>query len=90
MWIKIEWYQKEAEIRVKVFVQPLVNHDKISADGWVSLEENATLADLYRKLNIPLPLRSSLLFFVNYEKSQWDTNLNDGDNVAFLMPFGGG
>jgi molybdopterin converting factor small subunit len=80
----------EASIRVKVFVPAFINHDKVDEDGWVILKEGSKMADLYQHLKIPLPLRFSFLYFVNYEKCNWGTILEDGDTITFFMPIAGG
>jgi len=41
-------------------------------------------------LKIPLPLRFSFFCSVNYERAGWNTELKDGDTVAFLFPISGG
>ena len=80
----------EARIKVKVFVPAFINHEKVDQDGWVILKEGARMADLYQKLKIPLPLRLSFLYFVNYDKCSWSTVLKDGDTITFFMPVAGG
>jgi len=77
-------------IKVKVYAPAFINHDPIGADGCVQLNEGATLSQLYRQLKIPLPLRFSFFCSVNYERAGWNTELKDGDTVAFLFPISGG
>jgi len=48
------------------------------------------MLDLYRLLKLPVPLRLSVFFCVNYEPAKWNTQLKDGDTVTFLFPISGG
>ncbi len=77
-------------IKVKVYIPAFVNHTQIDSQGYVTLDANATLADLFHHLEIPLPLRLSFLYMVNYEQVNWNTPLHDGDIVSFIFPISGG
>jgi len=66
------------------------NHDQIDPDSFVTIKDGANMSDLYRHLKMPLPLRLSFLFCVNYEQIKWNTPLKDGDVVTFLFPITGG
>jgi molybdopterin converting factor small subunit len=78
------------QIKVKVYVPAFIDHRQLDVNNSISLDEGATMADLYRKLKIPLPLRLSFLYVVNYEQVKWNTRLKDGDTVTFLFPIHGG
>lgn len=80
----------ESTIKVKVYIPAFVNHEQIDQQGNVALDANATLADLFHHLEIPLPLRLSFLYMVNYEQANWNTPLHDGDIVTFIIPISGG
>jgi molybdopterin converting factor small subunit len=79
-----------ATIKVKVYAPAFVNHDPLGADGTISLEDGATLNNLYRRLHLPIPLRLSFFCSVNYERAKWNKKLKDGDTVTFLFPISGG
>ncbi len=78
------------EIKVKVYAPSFIHNEIPDEDGWVVLQEGASIYDLYKKLKIPLPLRLNFLFSVNYEQAHWDTKLKDGDVISFLFPVSGG
>jgi hypothetical protein len=48
------------------------------------------MSDLYRHLKLPIPMRLSTLYCVNYEQAKSNTRLKDGDIVTFLFPIIGG
>jgi molybdopterin converting factor small subunit len=73
-----------------VFVPVFINHDNVDNDGFVTLIDGANMTDLYRQLKLPIPLRLSILFWVNYEQAKWNTRLKDGDTITFLFPVTGG
>jgi molybdopterin converting factor small subunit len=77
-------------LNVKVYAPAFINHEPIGADGTVSLSDGATLYDLYRRLDLPIPLRLICFCSVNYERAKWKTKLKDGDIVTFLFPISGG
>jgi molybdopterin converting factor small subunit len=79
-----------SSIKVKVFVPAFVNHELVDPDGMIDLREGAKMADLYNELKLPLPLRLSFLYCVNYEQAKWNTPLKDGDTITFLFPITGG
>ncbi len=60
-------------------------------ESWVS--RAATTAELYQEIaaRYRLPYDRSILGVArNDEVVTWDTELRDGDSVAFLAPFAGG
>lgn len=77
-------------IKVKVFIPSFIKHDALDGDGMVTLEAGATLAELCRVVKVPLPLRLSFLYAVNYEQAKWNSKLQDGDTVTFFFPISGG
>ena len=83
-------HRENPKMRVKVYIPAFIDHEQLDADNMVTLDEGALMADLYRKLKVPLPLRLSFLYVVNYEQVRWNTPLNDGDIVTFLFPIHGG
>jgi molybdopterin converting factor small subunit len=77
-------------IKVRVYAPAFINHERIAADGFVTLKVGASLNDLYNALKLPLPLRLSFFCSVNYEQAKWNMKLKDGDVVSFLFPLTGG
>lgn len=77
-------------IKVKVYIPSFIKHDALDGDGMIALEADATLADLYRVMKIPLPLRLAFLYAINYEQAKWNSKLLDGDIVTFFFPISGG
>ncbi len=78
------------EITVKVYAPAFIDHSQIAEDGSVRLPEGATLNNLFKQLKLPLPLRFSSLFRVNYERADWNTRLQNGDIITFIFPVNGG
>ena len=62
----------------------------MDADSMVELKDDARMGDLYRQLSLPLALRLSFLYSVNYEQARWNTPLKDGDVITFMFPVTGG
>lgn len=77
-------------VNVRVYAPGFINHERISPDGFVTLDEGDSLNCLYHKLNMPLALRLWLPCSVNYKLARRDTKLKDGDVVTFLFPVSGG
>lgn len=77
-------------IKVKVFIPAFLKHEALDRDGMVTLKAGAILADLYHAIKMPLPLRLSFLFAINYEQARWNSKLQDGDIVTFFFPVSGG
>ncbi len=80
----------KALIKIKIYAPGFISHDHISLDGMMELEQGSTLADLYKKLEIPFVLRPILVCSVNHERANRKTALKDGDIVSFLVPLSGG
>jgi molybdopterin converting factor small subunit len=80
----------EINIKVKVYIPAFINHELMDTQSCVTLDAHATLADLFHQLEIPLPLRLSFLYMVNYQQANWNTPLDDGDVVSFIFPISGG
>ena len=80
----------EAKIKIRVYIPAFINRERLDADSYAYLQDGARISDLYRYLKIPLPLRLSFLYFLNYEPSKWNAQLKDGDTVTFLFPITGG
>jgi molybdopterin converting factor subunit 1 len=71
-------------------VRELAGHTEETGE----LPEGATIADLFDRYVRRFPalagFRSSLVASRNQEFAAWDTQLADGDEVAFLPPVSGG
>lgn len=77
-------------MRIKVYPGPFCNTEVLDEDGFLDLEEGATLYDVIKKIKYPLLLRGLKLCTVNYEKTKMNTKLKDGDIVSFFTPLAGG
>jgi molybdopterin converting factor small subunit len=77
-------------MRVKVHAPAFCSFEHIDEDGYMTLPDDATLNDVYKKLRVPLPFRKLLFSAVNYRRSKLSTRLKDGDAVSFLVPLSGG
>ena len=64
------------------------------AEERAEIAEGATLADLFRQFADRFPalagFRTSLVASRNQEFAAWDTELQPGDEIAFLPPVSGG
>lgn len=77
-------------MKVRVFPGPFCSDDVLDEDGYLYLDEGATLKDVYKKLKYPVPLWGLGLCMVNYEKSKMDRLLKDGDTISFFTLLPGG
>ncbi len=77
-------------MKVKVYAPLYGNTDILDETGYLELKENATLKEVFKKLKIPLFLRTSLLCTVNYERVKTSIRLSEGDIVSFIGPLSGG
>lgn len=77
-------------MKVKVYAPVFGNTELLDHNGYLELNENALLSDVYKKLKIPLLLRNSLFCMVNYERAKSTKKLTNGDTVSFFGPISGG
>ena len=77
-------------MRVKVYASGYCNFDQIDDDGFMTLQEGASVNDVLKKLGIPALLRRLPLTAVNYEQVKLGTKLKDGDVVSLLGAISGG
>lgn len=77
-------------MQIKVFAPAFISHAPIDEDGYIFLENGATLKNLCQELKVPLIYRVSLFYVVNYDHVGINTKLKDGDIVSFIFPFSGG
>ncbi len=77
-------------MKVKVYAPLFGDTDILDESGYLELAENATLKEVFKKLKIPLLLRTSLLCTVNYERVKMSSKLSEGDIVSFIGPLSGG
>ncbi|MFO7952489.1 MAG: MoaD/ThiS family protein [Bacillota bacterium] len=77
-------------MRVKVYLPPYLSREFVSEDGYLQLQEGATLKKLFELLKVPIPIAAVHLCRVNYEKATLNTRLNDGDIVSFFSLLSGG
>ena len=77
-------------MKVKVYAPVFLNLKSIDSDGYVTLDEGATVNTLYKKLRIPLIIRPLMFCSVNYKQVKLKTKLKEGDIVSFLSFVSGG
>jgi molybdopterin converting factor small subunit len=77
-------------MRIKVFAPSFLNLSALDAEGYITLNEGATVGTLYKKLKVPLALRPFMISSVNYKSAKMNQELRDGDTVSFLTPLSGG
>jgi molybdopterin converting factor small subunit len=77
-------------LRIKVYSSPFVSSENINSDGYVTIDEGATVNALFKKIKIPLPLRPFMFFTVNHNPAKLTQKLKDGDTVSFFTIFSGG
>lgn len=77
-------------MRVRVYPGPFCKADVLDDDGYLYLDEGATLNDVFKLLKFPFPLRMMKLCTVNYEVVKMTTKLKDGDVISFFAPLAGG
>lgn len=77
-------------MKVKVYAPMFGDTGQLDDNGYLELNEGASLGDLYKRLKIPLLLRNSLVCMVNYERSRRSRKLAENDVVSFIGPLSGG
>lgn len=82
--------QEEPPVRIKVYLPPYLNGDRVDENGYVEINEGARLKDLFNLLKVPFPLASVHLCRVNYDKADLQRQLQDGDIVSFYSLISGG
>lgn len=77
-------------MRIKVYLPPYLNSDRIDEQGYVAIEKGARLKDLFKLLKVPFPFGAVHLCRVNYDKADLRQQLQDGDIVSFYSLISGG
>lgn len=77
-------------MKVKVYPGPFCRTDALDEDGFMDIEEGASVSEVIKKLNCSIPVRMLGLFMVNYKKVKLDTKLKDGDVISIITPIAGG
>ncbi len=77
-------------IKVRVYAPGFINHDAIDQDGFVKLDDNVTVKQLFRKMKVSPLARMFVVSFVNYEPAKMNATLKDGDVVSLMFPVSGG
>ena len=82
--------QEEPTVRIKVYLPPYLNSDRVDEHGYVAIEKGARLKDLFKLLKVPFPFGAVHLCRVNYDKADLRQQLPDGDIVSFYSLISGG
>ena len=77
-------------MRVKVYAPAFCSLRHIDDSGYMTLPDDATLHDVYKRLRVPRPFRRLLLSAINHQQARPNAKLKDGDVVTFLAPVSGG
>jgi molybdopterin converting factor small subunit len=77
-------------LKVRITAPPFCDHSSIDDRGYIELEKDANLNDLYKKLKVAALLRPFLITSINYEVARPSVTLSDGDEVSIFWPLSGG
>jgi molybdopterin converting factor small subunit len=77
-------------MRVKVYAPAIIDHCLLDKNGFLEVEEGATLNKVFALLKVPLVLRPVLLYTVNYDRVKLSTRLKEGDVISIIAPISGG
>ena len=77
-------------IKVRIYAPGFINHDAIDQNGFIELDDNVSVKQLFRKMKVSPVARMFVISFVNYEPAKMDTKLKDGDIVSLMFPISGG
>ena len=77
-------------MRVRVYVPSYLSDKNVDENGYMTLQDGATLNDVLKRLGVPLPLRGIIYSTVNYKRVKLKTKIRDGDIIRFIMPQAGG
>jgi sulfur carrier protein ThiS len=77
-------------VRIRVYLPPYLNSDRVDEHGYVEIEEGSRLKDLFKLLKVPFPLAAVHLCRVNYDKADLHRQLQDDDIVSFYSLISGG
>lgn len=71
-------------MKVKVYSGPLCKANVLDVDGYMELDEGATVADVLKELKCPIYIKALGLYMVNYKKVKSNTILKDGDIISII------
>jgi molybdopterin converting factor small subunit len=77
-------------IKVRVYAPGFINHDAIDQNGFVELDDDVSVKQLFRKMKVTPVARMIVTSFVNYEPAKMNMKLKDGDVVSLMFPISGG
>ena len=77
-------------MHIKVYAPAIIDHSHLDKNGFLEVEEDATLNNVFGLLKIPLILRPVLLYTVNYDRVKLSTRLKEGDVISIVAPISGG
>ena len=77
-------------MKIKVCAPGFCSLKYIDNNGFMELDENSTVKDVFKKLEVPVILRFILVYSVNYNKVDLNTVLKNGDILSFLPLLAGG
>lgn len=77
-------------IRVRVTAPPGCSRKRLDERGWMELPDGARLSDVLRAIRMPKILARILMVSINGAAATPDTELTNGDSVAFFSIVSGG
>lgn len=77
-------------MQIRVYLPPYINAEIVDENGYITVEKDTTLKDLFKLLKVPFPLGAVHLCRVNYEKASLNRKLKTGDTVSFFSLISGG
>jgi molybdopterin converting factor small subunit len=77
-------------IRVRVTAPPGCSRKRLDERGWMELPDGARLSDVLRAIRMPKILARILMVSINGAAATPDTELINGDSIAFFSIVSGG
>lgn len=77
-------------IRVRVTAPPGCSRKRLDERGWMELPDGARLSDVLMAIRMPKILARILMVSINGAAATPDTELTNGDSVAFFSIVSGG
>lgn len=77
-------------MRIKVYAPAFIDHSLLDKNGFLEVEESATVNKVFGLLKVPLILRPMMFYTVNYDRVKLSTRIKEGDVISIIVPISGG